>query len=113
MQTPIAYEATNILKTKGFNPTLISMPTIKPIDKNLIIKQIKNHNYIISFEDHNIIGGLGSAISEVISEGNFIKLIRMGIKDRIGESGEAIDLKKKYKIDKDALIKKVLSLSKY
>ena len=113
MQTPIALEAVRILKKKKFNPSLISMPTIKPIDKDLIKKQVKNHRYIISFEDHNIIGGLGSAISEVISEGNFIKLIRMGMMDKPGESGEAHELKKKYRIDKYALIKKVISLFKY
>ncbi len=110
MQTPIAFNAIKILKKKGFNPTLISMPTIKPLDNNLIIKQIKNHNFFISFEDHNIIGGLGSAISEVISDGYYIKLIRMGMMDERGRSGEASDLKKKFKIDEDALIKKVIEL---
>jgi transketolase len=110
IQTSIAFNAIKILKNKGFNPTLISMPTIKPLDKNLIIKQIKNHKYLVSFEDHNIIGGLGSAISEVISDGNFIKLIRMGMMDIPGQSGEASELKKKFQIDENALIKKVIKL---
>ena len=109
IQTSIAYKAIKILKNKGFNVTLISMSTIKPLDKNLIKKQIKKHRYIISFEDHNIIGGLGSAIAEVISDGNYIKLIKMGMKDTAGESGEAYELKKKYEIDEYALIRKVIS----
>ena len=97
---------------KGINTTLISMPTIKPIDKKLIIKYSKKNKYFISFEDHSIIGGLGTAISEVIAEGNFVKLIKHGINDEIGKSGEADELRKKFKLDHTHLIKTVLKLKK-
>ena len=112
IQTSIALKAIKILKNKGINPTLISMPTIKPIDKKIIIKYAKKSKYFISFEDHSIIGGLGSAISEVIAEGNFVKLYKLGIKDEIGRSGGADQLRKKFKLDHMHLVKIVLKLTK-
>ena len=92
------------------NPTLIHMPTIKPIDKALLIKESKKHKVIITFEDHNILGGLGSAVSEVLSEYKPTKIIRMGIKDKIGKSGEAKELLKEYKIDEIGLINQIKKL---
>ena len=88
------------------------MASIKPIDKNLLIKNAKKHKVIVTFEDHNILGGLGSAVSEVLSENEPIKIIRMGLKDSIGKSGEAKDLLKEYKIDENALIKQVAKVYK-
>ena len=107
MQSSVAYKAIKSLKLSRINPTLIHMPTIKPIDKNLLLKEARNHKILITFEDHNILGGLGSAISEVLSEALPTKIIRMGIKDIIGKSGEAKDLLKEYKIDEKALIKQI------
>ncbi len=112
MQTPVAFNAIKILKDNKINPTLIHMASIKPIDKNLLIKNAKKHQVIITFEDHNILGGLGSAVSEVLSENEPIKIIRMGLKDRIGKSGEAKDLLKEYEIDENALIKEVIKVYK-
>ena len=104
MQTRLAFNAIKKLKQTGINPTLIHMPSIKPIDKTLLIKNAKKHNLLITFEDHNIIGGLGSAVSEILSENEPVKIIRMGIRDKIGRSGEASQLLAKYKIDEKALI---------
>ncbi len=112
MQTSVAFNALKYLKKQNINPTLIHMPSIKPIDKNLLIKHAKTHKIIISFEDHNIMGGLGSAISEILSENKPIKIIRMGIEDEIGRSGEAYQLLKRYKIDEKALIKKIINFYK-
>lgn len=112
MQTSVAFNALKYLKKQKINPTLIHMPSIKPIDKNLLIKSAKTHKVIISFEDHNIIGGLGSAIGEILSEYKPTKIIRMGIKDKIGRSGEANQLLKRYKIDDKALIKKIIGFYK-
>ena len=112
MQTPVAFNALKILKDNKINPTLIHMASIKPIDKNLLIKNAKKHEVIITFEDHNILGGLGSAVSEVLSENEPIKIIRMGLKDRIGKSGEAKELLKEYEIDENALIKEVIKVYK-
>ncbi len=110
MQTSVAFNSLKNLQNKKINPTLIHMPSIKPIDKNLLVKEAKKHKVIITFEDHNILGGLGSAVSEVLSEKEPTKIIRMGIKDEIGRSGEAKDLLKKYKIDQKALIKQVMKV---
>ena len=110
MQTSIALNAIKFLKKKKINPTLIHMPSIKPIDKDLIIRQSKKHKLIITFEDHNIYGGLGSAVCEVTSENYPIKVLRMGVNDKIGRSGEAKQLLKKYKLDETALIHKILEL---
>ena len=112
MQTSVAFNALRSLKRNNINPTLIHMPTIKPIDKDLLIKESKKHKVIITFEDHNILGGLGSAVSEVVSEYEPIKIIRMGIRDKIGKSGEAKDLLKEYKIDEKALIRKIIKFYK-
>ena len=110
MQTSVAFNSVKNLKNKKIYPTLIHMSSIKPIDKNLLVKEAKKHKVIITFEDHNILGGLGSAVSEVLSEKEPTKIIRMGIKDEIGRSGEAKDLLKKYKIDQKALIKQVMKV---
>ena len=110
MQTPIALNAIKSLRKKNINPTLIHMPSIKPIDKDLIIKKAKKHKTLITFEDHNIYGGLGSAVCEVTSKHFPIKVVMMGLKDEIGRSGEAKQLLKKYKLDEAALIQKILRL---
>ena len=70
----------------------------------MIIKCAKETKKLISVEDHNVIGGLGSAISEVLTESYPVKLIRLGINDTFGKSGKAEDLMKYFKIDKDAIV---------
>ena len=112
MQTSVAFNSLKNLKNKKIFPTLIHMSSIKPIDKNLLVKEAKKHKVIITFEDHNVLGGLGSAVSEVLSEKEPTKIIRMGIKDEIGRSGEAKDLLKKYNIDQKALMKQVIKVYK-
>ena len=92
------------LEAKGINVRVIDVHTIKPIDKEMIIKCAKETKKLISVEDHNVIGGLGSAISEVLTESYPVKLIRLGINDTFGKSGKAEDLMKYFKIDKDAIV---------
>ena len=77
------------LKEKGIDIRVVDIHTIKPIDRNVIIKCAKETKKLISIEDHSIIGGLGSAISEVLTEEYPCKLIRLGIKDSFGKSGKA------------------------
>ena len=110
MQTSVAFNAIKKLKLNNISPTLIHMPTIKPIDKNLLIRESKKHKAIITFEDHNIFGGLGSAVCEVLSEYEPTKVIRMGIREKIGKSGEAKELLKEYKIDEIGLINQIKKL---
>ena len=100
-----AIKAQEILKEKGIDVRVVDIHTIKPIDKEMIIKCVKETKKLISIEDHNIIGGLGSAISEVLTEEYPAKLIRLGIKDTFGKSGKATELMKYFGITADELIK--------
>lgn len=84
---------------KDSDITIINISTIKPIDEEMIIKYSKNKTKVITCEDHNIIGGLGSAVAEVLSENAIgAKLVRIGIKDVFGSSGEPNELAELYNI---------------
>ena len=106
---PEAIKAQEILKENGVNVRVIDMHTIKPIDKDLIIKCAKETKRIITVEDHNIIGGLGSAVCEVLAEEYPTKVERMGIPDCFGRSGKADELMRYYKIDSTAIINKIIN----
>ena len=99
-----ALKAKEELANKGINVRVVDFHTIKPIDKELIIKCAKETNKLISIEDHNIIGGLGTAISEVLTDEYPKKLIRLGVKDTFGKSGKAKELMKFYHITSDDII---------
>lgn len=100
-----ALKAQEILKQKGIFIRVIDMHTIKPIDQELIIQCAKETKQIITIEDHSIIGGLGSAVCEVLSEHYPKKVIRMGVCDQFGKSGKAEELLHDFKIDADAIVK--------
>ena len=93
-----ALKAQENLKEKDINVRVVDIHTIKPIDKEMIIKCAKETKKLISIEDHNIIGGLGSAISEVLTEKYPAKLLRLGINDTFGKSGKAEELMGCFKI---------------
>ena len=99
-----ALKAKEELVKRGIDVRVVDIHTIKPIDKDLIVKCAEETNKLISIEDHNIIGGLGSAISEVLTEFYPKKLIRLGVKDMFGKSGKAFDLMKFYHITSDDII---------
>lgn len=101
-----AIKAAAILKERGINVRVIDIHTIKPIDQELIIKCAKETDRIITIEDHNIIGGLGSAVCEVLSEKYPVKVERMGIEDMFGKSGKAEELLKYFNIDSEAIVKR-------
>ena len=87
-----AIKAMETLKQEGINIRVIDIHTIKPIDKEIIIKAAKETKKIITIEDHSVIGGLGSAVCEVLSENYPCKVTRMGVKDTFGKSGQAEQL---------------------
>ena len=93
-----AIKAKEELEKIGINIRVVDIHTIKPIDKELVVKCAKETSKLISIEDHSIIGGLGSAISEVLTDSYPKKLVRMGINDEFGKSGDAIELMKYFKI---------------
>lgn len=94
------------LEKIGINIRVIDIHTIKPIDEETIIKCAKETTRLISIEDHNVIGGLGSAISEVLTSKYPVKLERMGINDSFGKSGKAEELMKYFKITSDDIVAK-------
>ena len=87
---------------------VIDMHTIKPIDEDAIVRCAKECKKLISVEDHSVLGGLGSAISEVLTTKYPCKLERMGVNDQFGKSGKAEELLKYFKIDSEAIIAKFL-----
>lgn len=87
-----ALKAQEELKIKGIDVRVVDIHTIKPIDRDIIVKCAKETKRLISIEDHNIIGGLGSAISEVLADEYPVKLTRLGINDTFGKSGKATEL---------------------
>lgn len=103
-----ALKAQKILQEQGIDVRVIDIHTIKPIDRDLIVKCAEETARIITVEDHNIIGGLGSAVCEILSEEYPVKVERMGINDCFGRSGKAEELMTYYKIDAEAIVNKVL-----
>ena len=102
-----AIKAQKILKEKGINIRVIDIHTIKPIDKEIIIKAAKETKKIITIEDHNIIGGLGSSVCEVLSENYPVNVKRIGIKDTFGTSGRGTDLMKYFGITAEDIVKEI------
>ena len=92
------------LEKQGINIRVVDIHTIKPIDEKMIIKCAQETKKLISVEDHNIIGGLGSAISEVLTDKYPQKLTRLGIKDCFGMSGKAEELVKYFGIDSENIV---------
>ena len=103
-----ALKAQEILIKKGKDVRVIDVHTIKPLDTEMIIKCAKETEKLVSVEDHNVIGGLGSAISEVLTANYPKKLERLGINDTFGMSGNAKELLNYFKIDCDAIVGKFL-----
>lgn len=103
-----AIKAKEELEKQGINIRVIDVFTLKPVDKDIIIKCAKETKRLISVEDHSIIGGLGSIISDVLTENYPCKLTKLGVKDRFGESGKAQELLHKFEIDKDAIVKELV-----
>ena len=99
-----ALKAQEMLKQDGINIRVVDIHTIKPIDKDMIVKCAKETKKLISVEDHNVIGGLGSAISEVLTQEYPAKLIRLGINDTFGKSGKATELMKYFGITADNIV---------
>lgn len=98
------------LKEKGIDAMIIDMHTIKPIDEEAILSAAKKTKAIVTAEEHSIIGGLGSAVAEVLARKYPTKMAFVGQEDTYGESGKPEDLKKKYKMTADDIVKKTVNL---
>lgn len=104
-----AIKAQKELKEKGINIRVVDIHTIKPIDKELIVKCAKETKRIITIEDHSIINGLGTAVCEVLTEEYPCKVTRLGMKDTFGKSGKAEKLLEYFGLDKNGIIKEIMS----
>jgi transketolase len=102
-----ALKAAEELKKKGIDAAVIDMHSIKPIDEATIAQYAKKCGVLVSAEDHQVNGGLGGAIAEVLCESHPVPLVRVGVKDSFGESGNCAELYKKYSIDSAGIIKSV------
>ncbi len=100
-----ATEAAKILAEDGIEADVINIHTIKPIDKDIILESAKNTGLVLTVEEHSIIGGLGSAVADVLSENLPTKLIKIGVNDEFGCSGPAVDLLKKFGLSYDNIVK--------
>ncbi|VYU00880.1 transketolase family protein [Clostridium paraputrificum] len=102
-----ALEAKEELAKEGINARVINIHTIKPIDEELIIKAAKETGVIVTAEEHSIIGGLGSAVAEVVSENCPVPVLRVGVKYTFGESGKPNELLEKYGLTSNDIVNKV------
>jgi len=102
-----ALEAYNLLVEKGIKVRVLNIHTIKPIDTDILVNAARQTGVIITAEEHSIIGGLGSAVCEVVSERHPVPVIRVGIKDTFGESGKPAELLKAYGLTADDIVKAV------
>ncbi len=102
-----ALGAAEMLEKDGISAEVINIHTIKPIDKDLVIASATKTGKVVTVEEHSIIGGLGSAVCEVLAECAPTKVLRLGVKDVFGESGPALELIHKYELDAEGIYKKV------
>ncbi len=107
-----AVGAVNMLSEKGINAELINVPVIKPLDSDTILTSVKKTKLAVTIEDHSIIGGLGTAVAECLSENCPSKLLRIGINDEFGQSGTPNELLKYYKLDAQSIADRIIELKK-
>ncbi len=106
LMVPYAQEAKTALAEMGIDARVINIHTIKPIDRDIIIKAAKETGAIVTAEEHNIIGGLGSAVAEVLAEGCPVPMERVGTKDAFGRSGVPAKLFEIYGLDTKTIVEK-------
>lgn len=104
-----ALKAAEALEADGISAQVINIHTIKPLDEALIIEAAQKTGKVVTVEEHSIVGGLGGAVAEVLSEKAPTPLLRIGIQDVFGESGAAIELIKKYGLDSESIYQKTKS----
>ena len=106
MLVSMAMDAAKILADKGISARVINIHTIKPIDKDIVLKAAAETGAIVTAEEHNIIGGLGSAVAEVVGEGCPVPVIRLGVEDKYGHSGKVPPLLEMYGLTVENLVAK-------
>lgn len=101
-----AMQASASLKEKGISARVINMPTIKPLDEEIVIKAAKETGIIVTAEEHSIVGGLGEAVCSTLAANYPVPVLRIGVNDEWGESGPAVDLLKEYGLNAENIVAK-------
>ena len=94
-----ALEAAEKLAEEGIQAKVINMHTIKPLDEDLVVEAAKETGKVVTVEEHSVIGGLGSAVCDVLCEKLPTSVLKIGVNDVFGESGPAVKLLEKYRLD--------------
>ena len=105
-------EAAEKLAADGIDAKVINIHTIKPLDEELVVAAAKETGKVVTVEEHSVIGGLGSAVCDVLAEKAPTKVMKIGINDTFGESGPAVELLKKYGLDTESIYEKIKEFSK-
>ena len=105
-------EAEKLLAKDGIDAEIINIHTIKPIDRELVVKSALKTGKVVTVEEHSVIGGLGSAVCDVLCEEAPTKVLKIGVNDVFGESGPALELLHKYELDAEGIYKKVKAFVK-
>ena len=105
-------EASKKLEQHNINCEIINITTIKPLDIEFILNSIKKTKCIVTCEEHQILGGLGSSIAQVSTKHMPVPIEFVGVDDKFGESGKPMDLMKKYKIDRESIYNSVINVIK-
>ena len=100
-------EAAEKLAADGIDAKVINIHTIKPLDEELVVSAAKETGKVVTVEEHSVIGGLGSAVCDVLCEKAPTQVMKIGINDVFGESGPALELNRKYGLDADSIYEKV------
>ena len=104
LMVELALEAAKALAEEGINARVINIHTIKPIDREILVKAAKETGAFVTCEEHNVIGGLGSAVAEVLCEEAPVPMERIGVKDAFGKSGVPADLLKEYGLTAEDIV---------
>ena len=102
-----AVEAAKTLEAEGISARVVNIHTIKPLDKELICKCAKETGLIVTAEEHSVIGGLGAAVAEAVTECCPVKVVKIGVNDEFGYSGPAVDLLKEFGLSAENIVKTV------
>lgn len=105
-------EAAERLAADGIEAKVINIHTIKPLDKELVVAAAKETGKVVTVEEHSVIGGLGSAVCDTLAQKAPTQVMKIGMNDTFGESGPAVELLKKYKLDAESIYEKIKNFVK-
>jgi transketolase len=105
--TPRAAQVGDLLAVRGISTTLVHVPTLKPLDVQTITSATGNASLVVTYEDHSVLGGLGSAVAEVLSENRRPPLLRIGTEDSYIDSGKNDDLMRLHGLEPDVVVDRI------